>query len=66
MTDKEYMMHKGALPDEHDEVKRGKRFSKRVIHENYKPNKHFHEIPDELDWRKFGMKLDCSKKFNLY
>ena len=57
MTDEEYKTFKGALPEKHRELKKKKRSKRNLIHENYKPRKHSPEIPDELDWRDYGMEL---------
>ena len=43
--------------DENRAVERNKRSShskNSVIHENYKPRRHSPEIPEQLDWRKYG------------
>lgn len=56
MTDAEYNLHKGSLPDHAEDLKREKRRSKVIITEKYKPRKWAPKIPEQLDWRKFGRK----------
>ncbi len=56
MTEAEYDLHKGSLPDRSEEIKREKRRIKLYIHERYKPHRKAPRIPDQLDWRKYGMK----------
>jgi hypothetical protein len=65
MTESEYNLHKGHLPDHPMEIKppEKKRRKKLYISERYKPHRKAPRIPDELDWRKYGRK--CNKDIML-
>lgn len=57
MTEEEYDMHKGSLPDNPEELKREKRGRPvSYINEKYKPHRKSPKIPEQLDWREYGMK----------
>ena len=54
MTDAEYDLHKGSLPDHPMEIKMEKKRIFFYINETYKPHKKSPRIPDKLDWREYG------------
>jgi hypothetical protein len=58
MTEGEYNLHKGSMPDHPVELKRKKRRSMLYITEKYKPHRKSPKIPDQLDWREYGTKYN--------
>ena len=67
MTEEEYNLHKGSLPDNPEELKRQKRTKPVLyINEKYRPHRKSPKIPDQLDWRKYGMHKIHVSSFNLF